>query len=283
MLLVETEKPFRDDEYIFEVKMDGIRAVLFVDGNGVYIQSRNKKDMTELFPELECIKKLVKGRVIFDGEIVLLENGNPSFSKLQKRMRTKNRSLIAHYEKENPVIFFVFDIIFENESLCDKTLVERKKILNKFPDTCQFVKAKNFGSDGIKLFKAVKKENLEGIVAKLKKGTYHIDERTDDFIKIKNIKIDNFKVCGYIEKEKSVSLILGHEEKGKIVSVGKVVIGKKNSLYKKLKGVPLDDETIPHDEKGAVYIKPVIEVRCEYLEKTKGAHLRHAIFKGENE
>ena len=60
MLLKEIAKPFNSKDYIFEMKFDGIRALIFTDGDEFYIQSRNVKDITYMFPELKPIKNLVK-------------------------------------------------------------------------------------------------------------------------------------------------------------------------------------------------------------------------------
>lgn len=283
MLLEEIREPFSSEEYIFEMKFDGVRALAFVSKTGIEVRSRNGKDMTSLFPELQELCSMVSKNVIFDGEIVSIENGVPSFSKLQNRMHTKNAHKIKTDSVEKPVKFIAFDILYEDENLCDKKLLERKRILDEYEDNEVFVKSKVYGSDGIALFKEIKRLNLEGIVAKLKSGLYHIDERTDDFIKIKNIKVDEFLVCGYIEKESVVSLLLGEDRDGEIVYTGKVTMGKKNGLYEKLKKSKESKCKLSEVKEAAKYVKPTYYCRVEYLEKTKAEHLRHAVFKGECE
>lgn len=283
MLLEEMDKPFSSENYIFEVKFDGIRAIIFANEKGIEIRSRNNKDMTGLFPELESIKACVKGNVIFDSEIVALDDGRPSFSKLQNRMHMKDNRRIMASASEEPVRFVVFDILYENRNLCDEELSERKKVLDKYQDTDVFVKSKVYGSDGVALFKEVKKLKLEGIVAKLKCGKYHVSIRTDDFIKIKNVKVDNFLVCGYVEKEKVVSLLLGEKKSDEIFYVGKVTMGKKNKLYDKLKNARKTKCPFSEELEKANYVKPTYTCRIEYLERTKGGHLRHAVYKGSDE
>ena len=86
MLLTEQNKPFDNSQYLFEIKFDGMRAIIYVSNNDIVIKSRNGKVLNNLFPELLDIKKIVKGQCIFDGEIVLLDNGLPDFSKLQNRI-----------------------------------------------------------------------------------------------------------------------------------------------------------------------------------------------------
>ena len=79
MLLSEISKPFTSKDYLYELKYDGIRALLFVSTDSFKIMSRNKQDITFLFPELKEIQKLVSDKVIFDGEIVSFKDGKPSF------------------------------------------------------------------------------------------------------------------------------------------------------------------------------------------------------------
>ena len=199
MLLKEISEPFDSEEYVFELKFDGFRALVFATNNEVYVQSRNKQDLTKLFPELGEIKKIVpKGKkVILDGEIVSFVDGRPSFSDLQTRIHIKDKKKIARVSEENPVVFVCFDILYENKDLTMYPLLERKKYLEKFEDNEFFVKVKMVPKEGVKLFKSVCKMGLEGIVAKNIHGFYHKNERTDDFIKIKNTQ-SCYKLSSYL-------------------------------------------------------------------------------------
>ena len=84
MLLKEIKQPFQDENYIYELKFDGIRAIMYVSKNEFVLKSRNGNDLTSIYPELAIIKKHVGDKkVIFDGEIVTIENNKTSFKKLQ--------------------------------------------------------------------------------------------------------------------------------------------------------------------------------------------------------
>ena len=90
MLLVEIPFCF-ENKYLYEIKFDGIRALIYVNKKEINIRTRNNVDVTHLFPELFGIKNIVeRDFCIFDGEIVLFDKGKPSFSSLQKRLRIKN-------------------------------------------------------------------------------------------------------------------------------------------------------------------------------------------------
>lgn len=280
MLLEEISKPFDNENYIYEPKFDGIRALIFVNNHEIKIQSRNNKDLTYLFPELNTIKNVTNSNVIFDGEIVLFEGSKPSFSKLLQRNRLKKTIKIKEASLNNPVTFIAFDIIYENKNLTNISLIKRKDILNKYPDNDVFIKIKYIKKEGIKLFKKIKTLNLEGIVAKNINSNYYINTRTNDFIKIKNYQRDSFFIIGYNEKENILTLILGNIKNNKIQYAGKVIINKRNNLYKKIKGKKIIKKYIDEKIEGN-FIKPDLKCNIKYLEKTENGHLRHAVYEGE--
>ena len=84
MLLKEVDEVFDDENYLYEVKYDGIRVLVFVSNDSVVIKSRYGMDITKLFPELSCLNKMVNGKVIFDGEIIILDDGRVSFQNYKR-------------------------------------------------------------------------------------------------------------------------------------------------------------------------------------------------------
>lgn len=282
MLLKEIDKPFNSKDYIFEMKFDGIRALIFTNGNEFYIQSRNIKDITYKFSELLPIKNLVKSKVIFDGEIVAFVKNVPSFSKLQKRLNLKNLKTIKLRSDYEPVYFIVFDILYEDRDLTNMSLIDRKKILKKYNDSNCFYKCKYIENNGIELFNKIKKNNLEGIVAKKKDASYLINKRSDNFIKIKNIKDGEFYVCGYSNNKdnNSISIILSKKSKDRYVYVGKVKLSSKYELFNKIKSLKLvNNYVVGYSDFNC--IKPIYKCLVSYLEETKSGHLRHCVFKEE--
>lgn len=282
MLLKEIAKPFNSKDYIFEMKFDGIRALIFTDGDEFYIQSRNIKDITYMFPELEPIKNLVKSKVIFDGEIVAFDKNAPSFSKLQERLHFKDLKTIKLKSDYEPVYFIVFDILYEGTDLTSKNLIDRKNILKKYKDCECFYKCKYIDNNGIELFNKIKKNNLEGIVAKKKDASYLINKRSDNFIKIKNIKDGEFYVCGYSNNKdnNSISIILCKKSKDEFLYVGKVKLSSKYKLFNKIKKLKvINNYVVGYND--FMCVKPIYKCLVNYLEVTKSGHLRHGIFKEE--
>lgn len=281
MLLKEIKKPFNDSNYIYELKFDGFRAIIFANPKYVRIQNRKGQDVTDLYPELQMIKSLVNKNMIFDGEIIILENGLPSFKKLQARAHLKKKEKILFQSKKNPVIFMCFDILFAEKDLINCPLIDRKKILSSVKENDVFLKVKEIDTLGIPLFKEVKKRNLEGIIAKKKNSIYEINKRTDSWLKIKNLKREIFYIGGYIEKEKNavISLLLFEKKNNKFRYVGKVFMTKKNKLYKKIKEMKIEKKPLcPIEKENVLYIKPIYLCEVEYLERTEKNQLRQPVF-----
>ena len=274
MLLEEVNEPFNDKNFLYEIKFDGIRALIYVSKNSFKILSRNGTNLTNKYPELKKIQKLVGNHeIIFDGEIIATEGALPSFSLLQKRNKIKK--ITDKIIEEVPVTFIAFDILYDNVDLTNLSLDKRKKILGQYPDNSVFIKSRIY-SDGLSLFKMVKKIGLEGIVAKKRKSIYLFGKRTSDWVKVKNIHVDNFIVHGYLEKTNTYSLLLGEYKNNKLKYVGKVSVNKSHEVMRKIKKSKKVNNSFVNFLEDAIYVEPTISVRVRYLEKHKSGALRHA-------
>ncbi len=274
MLLAEIPFYF-ESKYLYEIKFDGIRAFVYVSKKKIRIRTRNNVDVTHLFPELHDIKNIVgKDSCIFDGEIVLFAKGKPSFSSLQKRLRIKSTERIKDASLDNSVQYVVFDVIYQNKDLTNKTLVERKKILDKYKDTDCFVKSKVY-SDGKKLFASVKKLGLEGIVAKEKTSKYYVNKRSNVWIKLKNYQTDEFYIGGYVKNSTSYSLLLGEKKNSKLYYVGKLKVSNNKDITKKVLAKKKRSNPFCNYGDDGIFIEPNIKITINYLEKTKSNMLRH--------
>lgn len=281
MLLSKIKKPFNDPNYIFELKFDGIRVLLFLEPGKITIRTRRGIILNNNFPELLNIKNYVKKKVVFDGEIVTIINGKPDFEKVKKRVLIKNKSKITYYAKSFPAIFIVFDILYENEDLTNLPLIERKKILDKYKNKDNFIKAEYIEKYGKDLYEFVVENNLEGIVAKKIDSKYQINKRSKNWIKIKNVMDEDYYICGFKEEENNAvaSLLLGKKIKNNMKFVGSVVIGKKNPEYSLIKKTPIDKNPLIKKE-GYINIIPSLECTIEFIEKTKKGGLRQPKYKG---
>lgn len=277
MLLSESNKVPISNNYIYELKYDGIRALIYINSKNIKIYTRNKIDVTYLFPELKKLKNLTNSNTILDGEIICTNDGKPNFSKLLSRIRLKNKDKINSQSIWNRATFICFDILmYNNLDLKDYTLLERKNILNNFKDNNIFFKSKIF-YDGKKLFKTTKKFNLEGIVCKDINSKYIPNIRTNNWIKVKNYKIENFYIGGYkINTSHTISIYLGELSNNRLNYIGKVFVSKKNKLYKKLQNYKKTANNFTNLEENIIFIKPDIKVKIRYIERTENNRLREA-------
>lgn len=277
MLLKEKEKPFNNNDYLYELKYDGYRVIIYVSKNEFVIKSRNGHDITYKYPELKGIQKMIGNKkVIFDGELVSLSSGYPSFKELQKRGVLTNKFKIAKESTTNPVTFIAFDILYQNKDLTNLPLSKRKVILNKYSDNNLFVKSKVF-TDGKKLFKVIKDFGFEGIVAKLKNSPYIQGKRVDFWLKIKNFKTEKFWIHGYIINSFKISLLLGEYIANKLYYVGKVSITKDNLIAKKIFKIETSSNKFVNFKGNAAYINIKLQVEVKYLERTSTNMLRQPV------
>ena len=288
MLLNEVKEPFDSDDYIYELKLDGIRCVAYIAPNYVMLQNKRHKDLTSIYPELISICKCVKKRVILDGELVVLTDGKPDFYSLQKRSMMSDDFKIQLAAKKNPVQFVAYDIIYcDGEDLTDKKLLKRKELLSK-----QVIEGHNLSvsryieKNGIAFYELAKKENLEGIVAKLKDGLYHIGKRTSDWIKIKVMQDEDLLVLGYVPDENNnvKDLILGfYDEKEELHCRGKVYLGiskEEKRIIKAFAQANIVKKPWFEKYKNAIWMKPKLVGTAHFMHETESGGMRQPVWKG---
>lgn len=287
MLLNEVKEPFDDEDYLYELKLDGIRCVAYIEPKSVTLQNKRFKELTPIYPELSGICRCVKKRVILDGELVVLTDGKPDFYALQKRSLMTDTFKISLSAKKNPVQFVAYDILyFDGKVLTEKPLSERKAILSK-----EVTEGNNLSisrwieKSGIAFFELAKKENLEGIVAKKKNGLYYIGRRTSEWIKIKVMQDEDLIILGYQPDGDGIKyLILGYyDNSGELKCSGKVSLGVSKAEQKIITDFAKDNtvKTPWFDKyKNVVWLKPQLVGTVNYMQKTQNGSMRQPIWKG---
>ncbi len=203
------------DGWVYEPKWDGFRAIAFVDGGDVQVQSRNGKSLSRYFPELE----FPPGRYVLDGELVIrTAAGGEDFEALQERIHPA-ASRVKMLAERTPATFVAFDLLAEgDESLLERPLTERRAALEALvaepveltPTTADPAAAEPW------------LHGAEGVIAKRADAPYRPGERTG-MVKVKRVRTIDCVVVGWRpgKKEGTVgSLILGLYEDGELYPVG---------------------------------------------------------------
>jgi bifunctional non-homologous end joining protein LigD len=289
------DDPFDSDDWLYEVKWDGYRAIASVNKNEVELTSRNKIPFDKYYP----IVDLMKGwdiNAVLDGEILVLnEKGVSDFGALQN----------WRSEADGELVFYVFDILwYEGKSLIDLPLIQRQAILSEVlpVDDDRVRLSKVFHAKGIEFFKAATKIGLEGIMAKKADSTYTSDLRSREWLKIKVQRRQEVVIAGFTKNkdtEKPFSaLILGVYQDKKLIFSGKVGTGFSVALQKEMMAQfePLITDKVPFDKEPDIdkpsrfrpqrlgakptWLKPQLVCEVAYAEVTTDGVFRQASFKG---
>jgi len=288
MLIGEMQEPFDSPDHIYELKLDGIRCIAYLDKNNTEL--RNKRDIKMLvkFPELSDIHKQVKYRCILDGELIVMKDGKPDFYEVQPRTLMSNTFKIQLAAAKLPANFTAYDILYyKDHEVMDLPLMQRKKLLAKvIKENERIAVSRYIEEQGVDFYQLAVQNRLEGIVAKVKDSKYYLGKETKDWIKIKNLLDDDFVVCGYILKSSSVtSIVLGQYSCKKLVYKGHVTLGLSTPDFKLIATVPKIrahsfHNSLPISNDSAIWIEPSLVCTVKYMMKTANGSLRQPVFKG---
>lgn len=298
MLASPFDKAFNSKDWVFEIKWDGVRAILFKDKKYVKIQSRNGNDITNRYPEIVNAAKIAlkdcKSGVI-DGEIVILnENGVPDFHVHQHRINIQNSREIMVLSVKTPATFYLFDILYKDgKSLKDLGYLERRMILSSLLRLNNTVKISDYIEEkGIEILKSSKELKLEGIVAKQKNSIYREGIRSKDWLKIKNTKTQDCVIIGYTKGEGvrlnyfgSLVLAVYCRREKKLKFVGHAGTGFDDDtldlVFPKLKSNEIDFmpvDKVPYMNRETAWLNPVLVAEVKFTDWTKDGILRAPVF-----
>jgi bifunctional non-homologous end joining protein LigD len=278
------DEPFDNENWIFEIKWDGYRAVSYCDGKDVELISRNLTSFTEkYFPVTDAFKQQ-KLKAVFDGEIVAVdERGLAVFQSLQNWQNTHVR-----------LQYFIFDILWlDGYDLTQIPLIERKKILKEvLPEDDEILKySDHVVGSGKEFFEVAVSKGLEGIMAKRANSIYQIDKRTDNWVKIKVNLRQEVIIVGFTEPRNTRkffgSLLLGLYDGDELVYVGHTGSGfntkSLEEIYKKMQPLVTEEcpfEKCPKGNMPVTWVKPKLVCEIKFAEWTKDRIARQPIFMG---
>ena len=277
MLLGEVREPFDSPDFIYELKLDGIRCLAFVSPAGVDLRNKRSLSLLGSFPEMRGITVSVETHCLLDGELIVMTDGKVDFESLQCRAMTTTPDKVTLAAGLRPASFVAFDILHTaGRDLIDEPLMARKEILRQtVKETGKLAVSRFIEHNGVAFFELTKEQGLEGIVAKRKESIYHLGKRSKDWLKIKNLIDEDFIACGFIDKGQGiVSLILAQYQGNELVYQGHVTLGV---TMTKLSGFPTTGQAmagIPSQAGTVRWFQPPRVCTVTYMERTSAGGMR---------
>jgi bifunctional non-homologous end joining protein LigD len=290
MLATLSDRRTFDDGWIFERKLDGVRAIGFRDGDKVRLTSRTGQRLEHTYPEIvEALAAQPMDRFVVDGEIVALENGRTSFALLQRRMGlTKESEARASGVK---VWYYLFDLLhLDGYDTTVLPLRDRKQLLRRaidFTGPLRYVPHRNRG--GQELLDEACRHGWEGLVAKRADSRY-VQRRSTQWLKLKCEATQEMVIGGFTEPSGSRvgfgALLVGYYENGRLRYAGKVGTGYDTATLRRLRQRldALEQPEPPFDEpvreRNAHWVRPELVAQIGFTEWTRDGKLRHPRFLG---
>jgi bifunctional non-homologous end joining protein LigD len=296
MAAMAVKKLPEGDEWLYELKWDGYRALLIKDGDDVQIRSRNDKNLTSMYPGIATAGRRQKiKQIVLDGEIVALgEDGRPSFQALQHRG--------AHQKYQ--IVYYAFDVLYaDGQDLTGEPLELRRARLPALVHTDAVVRlSQDLPGSTADIVEALRAAGIEGVIAKRRDSTYQPGERSNDWVKLKLERQQEFVIGGYRPDGANglEALLVGYYEGKELRFAGKVRAGLvphvRRELLGKLKPLQVQDcpfANLPDTDVGRWgggitaeqmrelhWTKPQLVAQIRFVEWTAEKRLRHAAFLG---
>ena len=280
----------RGQDWAYEFKWDGIRALLDVSERGVHIFSRAGNEVSTAYPELVAQAEEMEDALL-DGEIVVIAGGRPSFEALQRRMHVRDQAEIRRLMAELPVTFVVFDMLRRyGVDLTARPWQERRATLERWASENDGWTLSPSFDDGPATEAAAREHGLEGVVAKRITSRYLPGARGRDWVKLRFVRTGDFVVAGWEaaadRPEELSSLLLGCYAQGVLAYAGKAGSGLDGRTVAQLRTMLRDAPrgpfpTPPPRTPNRVlhWVEPEIVVEVSYAERTEDGRLRQPVFR----
>jgi bifunctional non-homologous end joining protein LigD len=283
------------NEWTYEIKLDGYRAVVVKTRNRVALFSRRGNNLNNRFPQIARAFDFLPDETVIDGEIVALdEQGRPSFANLTRPGATRQR-----------LYFYAFDVLaYLGRDVKKVPLLNRRSLLDNhvLADLVEPVRISSMiDADPHELIEAIREQGLEGIIAKRVDSVYESGERSGNWVKFKTDQSQEFVIGGYKPAGDNFEYLLaGYYESNDLIFIAKIKNGfvpaLRREVAKHFKGLVTNvcpfanlpeprtarrGEALTLDVmKKMRWLKPRLVAQIEYTEWTKENHLRHSRFAG---
>ena len=293
MLLLPASSLPEGSTWLYELKLDGYRAIAFKSEGKAHLRSRNNKDFTRKYPAVAEALATLPDETLVDGEIVALdESGRPSFNLLQN-----------YGSSNSSVCYYVFDVLMlSGRDVMSEPLVKRRALLKRYvlpklKDPIRESPELNAALPDV--INAVRAQGLEGVVAKNLNSTYEPGRRSGAWRKMRLNKAEEFVIAGYTVGQKTFdAVIFGYYQDAKLLYAGRTRNGftpmLREQLQKRFPVLAISEcpfANLPETKSGrwglgltadkmkeCRWLKPQLVGRFEYVEWTPDNHLRHSRF-----
>jgi len=294
MLATAGPLPVDDAAFGYEIKWDGVRALVHVADGRVHVASRKLVDITPRYPELWPQTERAQRPMVLDGEVVAFDDeGRPSFGHLQHRMHITDPRDVRRRMERYPAAFMAFDLLWlDDHSTMGLPYTERRALLDGLglDHPCWSVPRHRLG-DGAALLQATRARGMEGVVAKRLDSVYEPGRRSRAWVKVKAKPRQEVVVGGWVPGSGNRSgrvgaLLTGYYENGDLRYAGRVGTGFTERTLDDLARMlaPLERATSPFATPGAPkearFVEPLVVAEVEFGEWTAGGTMRHPSFKG---
>lgn len=280
------------DEWVHEIKWDGVRLLADVTPERARFTSRNENDVTGGYPELQ---ELAGRDLLLDGEVVVLEDGRPSFGALAERMHLRDARRLAVLTQRRPVTFLIFDLLrLDGRDLSREPLAVRRELLESLGLGDVWWQVPATYADGRSLLDATRQQRLEGIVSKRLSSRYDFGVRSPHWLKFAHRERTSWVVGGWRpetgSEDRLGALLVGEPThdgglrfRGR---VGSGIAGKVGPVLKELlaplarDSSPFTDEVPRVDALGTHWVDPVVVVDVESLGLGAQGRLRQPSYQG---
>jgi DNA ligase D-like protein (predicted ligase) len=286
-MLAASGQPFDSEEYLFEIKWDGVRALAAVTMDRCQVWGRNCADYSGRYPELNVLSRLPVGTVV-DGELVLLRDGLPDLAALLHRHPLVRPEQIRRASQLSPVRYVLFDLLTqEGRSLLAEPLHERRarlaELVAKLAEPGVVLSEGVIGT-GQEYCQRVMSQGHEGVMAKRLTSHYFPGRRSPSWRKIKPAQEVPCVVIGYTPGQHGIrSLLVAAVRAGALRYVGRLASGMServaSELQQRLSAARRAAPVVPCPHR-ALWVEPTVYCRAKFLRWTAQGHLRDAVFRG---
>ena len=293
MLLLRTEKLPEGPEWVYELKLDGYRALAIKSGGKVHLRSRNDNDFNARYPGIVKALADMPDETVINGEVVALDEiGRPSFNSLQN-----------YGSAGAPLHFFIFDLlILKSKDVMGDALMKRRELIEKhiLPKLAEPIRYSPILDATLRaLIQSVKAQGLEGLVAKRRDSKYEPGQRSGAWQKMRVNQGQELVIAGYTPSPKNFdALVIGYYEGDRLMYAARTRNGftpaSRAELFKKIKPLEVKEcpfANLPEKKAGrwgagltsakmaeCRWLEPRLVGQFEFVEWTDDAHLRHSRF-----